>query len=358
VLKLEGISRTWGAFQLRDVNLEVMQGELFVLLGPSGAGKTLLLELIAGFYRPDTGRIYINGRDVTALSPERRNIGFVYQDQMLFPHRNVRQNMAYGLEVRGIKKDFAAQRLARLAALLRLERLMDRPAAALSGGEKQRVCIARALAIEPDLLLLDEPLSSLDPPERQRLWDDLRVLHAQTRITTIHVTHERAEATALAQRIGVLEAGRIRQVGTDHSVFQKPNSHFVAEFTGGTNIYCGRARSDERLTRFDCDGLSLLSTCRLEGPCKAMIRPENIIVSRKPVRTSARNQLAGTVESVNRRGEVWEVTGRFGNQSMSCIVTPQSLEELGIAPGVRVCFSFKAGNVHLFGDEQQQKADR
>ena len=357
MLELENISRSWGAFQLRDISVQVQQGELFVLLGPSGAGKTLLLELIAGFHRPDSGRVCLNGKDVTALPPEERNVGFVYQDQMLFPHRNVRQNMAYGLEVRRVKKAIALERLERLTALLGLERLMDRPATALSGGEKQRVCIARALAIEPDLLLLDEPLSSLDAPERQKLWGELKALHARTRITTIHVTHDRAEAIALAQRIGILQAGRLQQVGTDLSVFHRPNSHFVAEFTGGVNIYRGRARSNEGLTQFDSGGLTLVSTCRLQGPCSALVRPENIIISRSPFTTSARNQLVGTVESVSRREDVCEVTGRFGSHSMRCIITPQSLEELGIAPGTRVCFSFKAGNVHLFDDERQEDAD-
>lgn len=355
MLKLESINKKWGDFRLRHISFDIPQGEFFVLLGPSGAGKSLLLELIAGFHRPDSGRIYINGRNVTALAPEKRGIGFVYQDQMLFPHKNVRQNIAYGLDVRGVNREVVAKKLESLAAMLHLEQLMGRPATALSGGEKQRVGIARALAVDPDLLLLDEPFSSLDPPEKQKLWHELKSLHAQTAITIVHVTHDRAEAIALAQRIGIIQGGCIEQVGADLNVFQQPNSHFVAEFTGGTNIYTGEASSNGALTEFRCGALGLRSTCALEGPCKALVRPENIVVSRQPVETSARNQLGGVVESAVRRGDLYEVNGRFDGCLMTCVVTPESLEELQIAPGAQVYFSFKAGSVHLFKDTSEAR---
>jgi len=353
MLKLDDVSRRWGAFKLQGINLTVSKGEFFVLLGPSGAGKSLLLELIAGFHRPDSGKIHINGMDVTAQPPEKRNIGFVFQDQMLFPHMTARENVAYGLRVRGIREPAAGERLQRLAEMLRLEGLMHRPVNDLSGGEKQRVSLARALAARPDLLLLDEPFSSLDPPVKEKLWGELKRLHGQTSITALHVTHDRAEALALGQRIGVILDGRIRQVGADYGVFQRPNSYAVAEFTGGTNIYAGEAWSNGAITTFVSGSLRLVTTCRLERPgtcCRALIRPESIVVSRRPVRTSARNQICGSVESVTRRGEVFEVTGRFGDRLMSCLVTPQSVEELRIGPGSQVYFSIKASSIHLFAD--------
>ena len=253
MLELHNINKAWGAFKLQDIELSIPRGQFFVLLGPSGAGKTLLLELIAGFHRPDSGSIRIGGKDVTTLPPEKRNIGFVYQDQMLFPHKTVRRNVLYGLEVRGARKAAAHERLSSLAAMLRLEPLMDRPVAALSGGEKQRVSLARALAISPDLLLLDEPFSSLDTPVKHDLWGELKDLQRQTGITILHVTHERAEALALGQRIGVIQSGQIRQVGPSLSVFERPNSHFVAGFTGGKNIYSGGADTDARRGRFEDD---------------------------------------------------------------------------------------------------------
>ena len=355
MLRLENVSKSWGSFRLQAVDLEVAQGEFFVLLGPSGAGKSLLLELIAGFHQPESGAIHINGRDVTALPPEKRNIGFVHQDHMLFPHRSVRRNISYGLDVRGVKKGVASGRVGALAAQLHLEAFMQRRVEGLSGGEKQRVAVARALVVEPDLLLLDEPFSSLDPPVKDSLWDVVKALQQDTGVTTLLVTHDRAEALALGQRIGIIAAGRIEQTGAHLSVFERPNSHFVAEFTGGRNIYAGSARSDGALTAFKSGSLALVTTSDLSGPCRALVRPENIIISRTPIRTSARNQLCGRVESIARRGEVFEVAGRFGDHLMTCIITPQSVEELEIAPGAQVYFSFKAGSVHLFEDEPEPR---
>ena len=355
MLRIENLGKSWGTFKLRAINLDVPQGEFFVLLGPSGAGKSLLLELVAGFHRPDCGRIYISGTDVTALPPERRNVGFVHQDHMLFPHKSVRLNIAYGLESRRVEKAAARDRVDALASELHLEPLMDRSIGGLSGGEKQRVSLARALVVQPALLLLDEPFSSLDPPVRQRLWDALKGIQRHTATTTLLVTHDRAEALALGGRIGIIAAGHIEQTGADLSVFEMPNSHFVAHFTGGTNIYAGRSFGNGALTTFTSGALTLISTYNLNGTCKALVRPENIIVSRAPTRTSARNQLRGRVQSVTRRGQLFEVVGRFDEHLMTCIVTPQSVEELRIAPGAEVYFSFKAGSVHLFEGESETR---
>jgi molybdopterin-binding protein len=352
VLRVHNVSRSWGSFGLRGINLEVAAGELFVLLGPSGAGKSRLLDLIAGFERPESGSIHIAGRDVTALPPERRNVGFVCQTPMLFPHMTVRSNISYGLAVRGVRGPVARERMETLAAELRVGPLMDRQVDGLSGGERQRIALARALAVEPDLLLLDEPFSSLDPPVKHGLWDALKGLQRSAAVTTVLVTHDRAEALALGERIGIMAAGRIEQTGGDLGVFERPVSHFVAQFTGGTNIYAGQAVPDGSLTVFESGSLRLVSTRRARGACKAVVRPENIVVSCAPARTSARNQLCGQVESVTRRGEVFEVAGRFGGQRMTSIITPQSVEDLGIVPGARVFFSFKAGSVHLFDGEQ------
>lgn len=362
MLRLEKINKRWGKFAHRDIDLALECGEFFVLLGPSGAGKSLLLELIAGFARPDSGRIDINGADVTALPPEKRNIGFVYQDLMLFPHKTVRENVGYGPTARGLGKGVVAERVAKLAETLRLTALLDRPAEALSIGQKQRVALARALAVEPDILLLDEPFSSLDPPLKRRLWGELKRVHRETGVTVLQVTHDRAEALHLGDRIGVIRDGRIRQVGTHLDIFEKPNSGFVAEFTGATNIYNGVARAKGGLREFaagGAGGLRLVTTSTLSGACRAVVRPENIIISQKPVRTSARNCLEGVVEKVARRGEMYEVTGRFGEHLMTCVVTPLSIEELEIGPGVPVYFSFKAGSVHLFrdGNPTEQESD-
>jgi molybdopterin-binding protein len=240
--------------------------------------------------------------------------------------------------------------VAHLADILHLDGLLDSPATKLSIGQKQRVALARALATEPDVLLLDEPFSSLDPPLKTRLWREMGDIHSRTGVTTLHVTHERAEAQALAGRIAIISAGRIRQVGGNDEVFERPETAFVAEFTGATNIYLGVAHANGTLTKFISDSLKLVSTDATGGPCRAMVRPENIVISRESVVTSARNQLEGEVEAVARRGEVFEVTARFGREVMTAVITPQSVEQLSIAPGARVYFSFKAGSVHLIAD--------
>ena len=347
--ELRGVSKHWEGFGLRDISLHVPRGEYFVLLGPSGAGKSLLLELIAGFHAPDAGRVMLDGRDVTGLPPERRGIGFVYQDSMLFPHRTPRQNIAYGPLVRRQPAAQVDETVARLAQMLHISPVLDRDPSELSGGEKQRVAIARALAVEPQLLLMDEPLGALDPLTQAKLRAELRRLHAQAGLTVLHVTHDQAEARELGRRIGVLDAGRLVQVGEAADVFERPGSAFVAEFTGGGNIYEGHAALQDGVTIFRTGPVELVSTSQVEGPARGVVRPENILISTEPVKTSARNQLAGRVASVERRGRVYAVTGDFGGLEMTSMITEQSLIELGIGPGGPVYFSFKAHNLHLIG---------
>ena len=236
--------------------------------------------------------------------------------------------------------------------------MLDRDPSELSGGEKQRVAIARALAVEPQLLLMDEPLGALDPLTQSKLRVELRRLHAEAALTVLHVTHDQAEARELGRRIGVLDAGRLLQVGEAAEIFERPGSAFVAEFTGGANIYEGRASLRDGVTIF-CTGagdgaagaLELVSTSQVEGPARGVVRPENVLISTEPVKTSARNQLAGRVAAVERRGRVYAVIAEFDGLQMTAMITEQSLVELGIAPGGPVYFSFKAHNLHLIAAE-------
>ncbi len=250
MLELRAVSKRWAGFGLHDVSLHVPPGEYFVLLGPSGAGKSLLLELIAGFHAPDSGSIRLGGRDVTHTPPELRGIGFVYQDSMLFPHHTPRQNIAYGPRLRRRPPAEVAQTVERLAAMVHITHVLDRDPAALSGGERQRVAIARALAVRPQLLLMDEPLGALDPLTQATLRAELKRLHREAGLTVLHVTHDQAEARELGRRIGVLDAGRLLQVGKAADIFERPGSAFVAEFTGGENIYAGLASAHDGVTLF------------------------------------------------------------------------------------------------------------
>ena len=215
-------------FQLRNVSLAIDQGKTLVLLGPSGSGKSVLLETIAGFYVPCSGRIELSGRQITSLPPEARGLGFMFQDYALFPHFTVEQNVAFGLRV----KHHAAQRVEEVLRLAGAQHLIGRRPATLSGGEKQRVALARALAIEPQLFLFDEPLSALDAKMREELREDLRRLLRSVQATSVYVTHDRIEALMLADVIAIIQDGVILQVGAPQEVFARPVDAWVAQFLG------------------------------------------------------------------------------------------------------------------------------
>jgi molybdate/tungstate transport system ATP-binding protein len=347
MLELRHVTRRWDGFALRDVCLTVGAGEYFVLMGPSGAGKSLLLELTAGFHAPDSGRVLLGGRDVTALPPERRDLGFVYQDSMLFPHLTAAENVAYGLRVRGRPPGEVEQTVGRLARMLHIGHVLGSPPDRLSGGERQRVAIARALAVEPRVLLLDEPLGSLDPVTARGLRAELKALHRATGVTALHVTHDQAEAREMGVRFGVIQAGRLVQTGEAAQVFERPANGFIAEFTGWRNIYEGHAEPSGDVTAFRSGEMVLFTTCRARGPVRAAVHPDSVIVSNEPVKTSARNRLAGVVVSVAREGNVYAVTAQVHGVEMISLVTAGSLQELDIRPGRHVYLSFKAHSLHL-----------
>jgi iron(III) transport system ATP-binding protein len=220
---------------LRAVSLEVRDRELFFLLGPSGCGKTTLLRLIAGFHQPEAGAIFFGDRPMQGVPPHRRNTGMVFQNYALWPHLSVAENVVYGLEVRRLSAAQKRERVAEALAIVQMERFADRSPNQLSGGQQQRVALARALVIRPDVLLLDEPLSNLDAKLRLEMRDEIRRIHAQTRITTIYVTHDQKEALSLADRLAVLRDGAVEQVGEPRTVYCAPANRFVADFIGESN---------------------------------------------------------------------------------------------------------------------------
>ncbi len=242
MIRLEGLHVAAGDFSLRIEELSVEKGEFLVFLGPTGSGKTVLLETLAGLRQPRDGRIWFGDRDVTEEPPERRRVGFVYQDYALFPHLPVAKNIAFGLSMRGPRtragrNGVDQERVVALASLLGIEQLLERYPDTLSGGEQQRVALARALAIEPDVLLLDEPLSALDRKTRRELRIELRRLHRELGTTVLHVTHDLDEALALGDRIAVLIDGDLRQVGIPSDVIQRPIDAETARLLGMTNVF-------------------------------------------------------------------------------------------------------------------------
>jgi len=344
-------------FHLKDLNLDIADGEYFVVLGPTGAGKTVLLETIAGLHQPRRGRILLAGEDVTHAPPERRGIGFVYQDYALFPHLNVAGNIAFGLRLRRMGRSTIEERVAAISQLLDIKHLLHRTPRTLSGGEAQRVTLARALVVEPKLLLLDEPLSALDPETRGALEQELGRIHRELGTTTIHVTHDFEEAVALGDRIAVLREdrlggskreGRIVQVGTPEEIFRHPASEFVARFVGVRNVFRGNAHPAENGYKLvSIDGMEMAAVTELEGPVHVSIRPEEIVLSREPFLSSARNTFRGRIVGISDRGTIVYVTVRVPPEFI-CMITRRSLEEMRLREGMWVHIAFKASAVHVF----------
>lgn len=241
LLEVSRISKSYDAttYAVRDVDLSLERGEILCLLGPSGSGKTTLLRLIAGLERPDRGAIKFEGRDVTATPPHERGFGMMFQDFALFPHRNVSQNVGFGLRMQGLAAEDIVRRVAEMLALVELDDLGAREITQLSGGEQQRVALARALAPGPRLLLLDEPLGALDRALRERLMLDLRTILKRVAMTAVYVTHDQTEAFAVGDRVAVMNAGEIVQIGAPQAIYERPATPFVARFLGFRNLVPG-----------------------------------------------------------------------------------------------------------------------
>ena len=236
-LALHGISRRFGEHAaVEDVSFEVAPGELLALIGASGSGKTTTLRMIAGHERPDAGKVTLDGADITSQSPQKRGFGMVFQHYALFPHLSVEDNVAFGLEARGVSRSVRRERAQRALSTVGLERVGPRPIQSLSGGEQQRVALARALVIEPKVLLLDEPLSNLDPTLRRTMRDELRSVLRTLHVTAVFVTHDQDDAFAVADRVALMRHGRLMQVGTPEQLYAKPASRDVADFIGRATL--------------------------------------------------------------------------------------------------------------------------
>ncbi len=279
-VRLEGIVKEFGATRvLHGVDLDIAPGEFVSLLGPSGCGKTTLLRILAGLEHSTGGAVLLGGRDVSAVPTNRRDIGMVFQSYSLFPHLRVAENTAFGLRRRGVGKTDAARRAADALDLVGLGHLAERYPHELSGGQQQRVALARALVTEPRVLLLDEPLSALDAKVRVQLRDEIRRIQLRLGITTVFVTHDQEEALAVSDRIAVMNAGRIEQIGTPEELYQRPASPAVAAFVGVSSLVPGVVAGDVvHVWDFDLP----LQTTTLDGPVEVFLRPEHVRLVRSP----------------------------------------------------------------------------
>jgi ABC-type sugar transport system ATPase subunit len=301
MIRLEGVSRHWPEFSIKNVSLTVREGEYLVIVGPTGAGKTLLLELLLGIHRPDQGRLFLAGNDATALPPEKRGIGMVYQDYLLFPHLNAYQNLAFGLRYRHVPPGQAKAKVAAMASLLGIEHLMHRFPYTLSGGERQRIAIGRALITEPRVLLLDEPFSALDRGTAGRLRSELKSLHQSKNLTTIHVTHDLSEARLMADRMALIKAGELNAVGTPDELLRRPPTLFAANFVGAVNVFQATVETSAGETRFTA-GPIIVKTAAMshhseQAPTYIMVLPDEVDIL--PADTpSSPNLISGEVTAL------------------------------------------------------------
>ncbi|HEY0327958.1 MAG TPA: ABC transporter ATP-binding protein [Rhodopseudomonas sp.] len=333
---------------VEHMSIRIAPGELVALLGPSGCGKTTTLRMVGGFVDVSSGRILVGGRDVTALPPNRRNMGFVFQNYALFPHMSVAENVAFGLQMRKTPKPETAKRVAQALARVKLASFADRLPKQLSGGQQQRVALARALVIEPDVLLLDEPLSNLDATLRQEMKIEIRQLQQSLGLTTIFVTHDQDEAMSVADRMVLMRQGRVEQMGTPGDIFETPCSRFAAEFMGVTNLFPGKAAAPGLFVLDDGAVVRLADAAVPSGPCSLALRPERIEVSAAPP-AEGDNSFHAMVEIATYRGALIEY--RLRSQRGLTMIARRPTPALGgpavLAPGatVHVSWPITAGSL-------------
>jgi len=356
MIALRLVNSRVGDFRLTDITFEIADGGYGVVIGPAGAGKTTLLETIAGVTRTASGQIILRGEDVTRLAPERRRLGIVYQHAYLFPHLTVRENVAYGAASAADAAD-AADRFG-------VESLYDRAVASLSGCERQLVAIARAIAARPEVLLLDEPFSALDPRTRGATRRQLRATYFERGFTVLQVTHDFAEAGVLGDVAIVLDRGQVVQKGDPADVFHRPVSPYIADFLGVENVFAGTARPiraeapdfrdaaknqfAELPVAFTTGGLTFYALGDVvPGPAHAVIRAEEVSLSVEPSMSSMQNQFRGRIVEIVPAGALSKVTVEASGTPIVAAVTARSVRELSLEVGREIVVGFKATAVHL-----------
>jgi molybdate/tungstate transport system ATP-binding protein len=349
MIEVIGVHKQLGEFSLNGIDLRVESGEYFVVLGPTGSGKTVLLECIAGLHKLDAGEVHLEGRNVTDLLPEQRNVAYVPQDYVLFPHMSLRRNIQFSLEIKGASREVMDQRVAELSELLGISHLLDRHPRTLSGGEQQRGALARALAPSPTLLLLDEPLSALDEGTRGELIAELDTISRETAVTVIHVCHNFDEALELASRIAIIRHGLVVQTGPPAEVFRQPCSEFVARFVGARNLFpvvsADAAGSTVRLS--DAVRLRVARVPDL-GEMLASIRPEEISIRGAGAAGTdpAANELPCVLARAEDRGRFYRLCLE-GEINLIATMTRQAFLATSASPGDAVTASFSPEAVHL-----------
>lgn len=345
MLEIKNISKSFPNFCLENISFSVENGDYFVLLGASGMGKSMLLEIISGITLPDSGEIFSDGNDITFEKIQKRRIALVYQDQVLFPHLSVFDNIAFPLRCKKISTIEIKNTVNKLAELVEVSKFLERKPGTLSGGEAQRVALARALATKPDYLLLDEPLSNIDTQLRYELRSLLRKINDSGQ-SIIHVTHDYEEAISLANKLAVIEHGSIVQTGSPEDIFTYPKSEFIAKFIGVKNFYRGKLVSEEDdsgLKLFETNGTRLhVVTEERKGEGFLLIPSENVVISGNEIECSSRNIFKGKIIDFFPAREGVEIIADTGEIKITAIVSKDAFEKLELAKEKEVWVSFKA----------------
>ncbi|MDX6750387.1 ABC transporter ATP-binding protein [Geminicoccaceae bacterium 1502E] len=345
-LRFVGLSKRYGGFNaLEPTSLDVRAGEFLTLLGPSGSGKTTLLNLTAGYIEPTAGEIHIGGRNVTRVAARHRNIGMVFQSYALFPHMTVAENVAYGLTVRRVPKAESARRVSDVLSIMQLDNHASRAIQQLSGGQQQRVALARALVIEPDLLLMDEPLGALDKQLRRSVQLELRRLHRKHGRTTIYVTHDQEEALVLSDRIAVMNQGRIQQVGSVDDLYDRPVNSFVAGFIGESNLLPAKLVAvSGREARAEVPAFGrTLAVAAEDGvaqgsPAQLLLRPEHVLIDQDA------DGIPAEIVEVIYLGELTQLTLRLESGQM---LAARQITDRSLQAGAHVKLSWQPGHARV-----------
>jgi molybdate/tungstate transport system ATP-binding protein len=348
-LKVEHVSKTLGTFSLRDVNLEVSDGEYFVLLGSAGAGKTVLLDLIMGFHTPDKGRIILNGRNITNVPTYKRGIAYVPQNCPLFPHMSVFENVEFGLKMRRMVPAERKKSVDRIIEMLDLEGIAKRMPSKLSGGERQKVVLARVLVTEPKVVLLDEPLADIDEETSRSFLEELKRINHEFKVSFLHVTHDQMEAFRLADKIAIIREGKIVQVGGPNEVLSNPADEHVARFLGYENVFrVSLVKCERGISEVNASSVSIKLNGRLESDAATVaIRPEDIVITMEaPTVSFDWNFFEGTVKEYTNLGPVVEVTVDVG-LVLKALIGKRSFLELNLSEGKRVHVGFNAASVKI-----------
>ncbi len=346
---IENLVKTYPGAQkpsVDHVSFSLPRGEMLALLGPSGCGKTTILRMIAGLIAPTSGAIRLDGRDVSSIPVYKRNMGMVFQAYALFPHMTVAENISFGLEMRKVGRAEREERVRKALDLVKLAGLGERKVSQLSGGQQQRAAIARSLVIEPELLLLDEPLSNLDAKLRDEMRDEIRDIQARTGVTSIFVTHDQDEALSMADRLAVMSAGKLEQIGTPLDIFDRPQTEFVASFIGGGTFFKGKVAGPGLAEVDGLPPIHFAGEAAVGSSIKLMVRPHRLLLAGD---TSQPNSFSGVVEHVVYRGQILTLSVRCGGRLLQADLPTHA----GILPrkGDDVTLTVAPDDVTLIGRE-------